>query len=82
MVVEAGQPQLREGVIVCRLAFGGAFVVDVAQLTAVEIDDNLADVLTAESTPKAPLSPALAEEIRRGLADGWLTTEHTAGDVA
>ena len=75
--------RLREGVVVRRMPVSGAFVVDRSRLAAVEITEALAAELTGSAARpvadgQAAQWPAgLAEEIRRGVADGWLI----AGDA-
>ncbi len=79
-MAEPGRPRLRDGVVIRRVPFGGAFVIDAAHLAAVEIDDELADLLTHGSEPMSLLPPAITEGIRQGVADGWLVMEPAEGD--
>jgi hypothetical protein len=68
--------RLRQGVTLHRAPISGAFVVDRSRLAAVEITEALTAVLTAPRPQlSAELPPAAADDIRRGVADGWLIVE-------
>jgi hypothetical protein len=63
--------RLRQGVTLHRAPISGAFVVDRSRLAAVEITEELTAALTGPQPPDE-LPPGLDEDIRRGVADGWL----------
>lgn len=65
--------RLRAGVSLHPMPFGGAFVLDDAQLAARQISSELTRVLAGTaSTPADPPPPLLAAELRLGIDDGWL----------
>ncbi|MEU5306948.1 hypothetical protein ACH4YO_42005 [Streptomyces noursei] len=64
---------LNEGVDLVRMPFGDAFVVDRTRLGVQQVSAHLADLLQQRTAVEQLLPPVLIEEIRRGLADGWMS---------
>jgi hypothetical protein len=70
---------MRDGVTVHRAPICGAFVIDRDHLTAAEISDEVADLLTGGLPDSAAeLPPELRDHIARGVAEGWLISEETS----
>ncbi|WP_414166767.1 hypothetical protein ACMATS_02965 [Streptoverticillium reticulum] len=66
---------LNEGVRLVVMPFGDAVVIDRTRLGVQQISTRLAGLIQQRAVVDLLLPPALTEEIRRGLADGWMSFE-------
>ncbi|MEU7166271.1 hypothetical protein AB0A70_16715 [Streptomyces morookaense] len=66
---------LNEGVRLIAMPFGDAIVVDRTRLGVQQVSARLAGLLQQRGAVDRLLPPTLTEEIRRGLADGWMSFE-------
>ncbi|GHF35658.1 MULTISPECIES: hypothetical protein [Streptomyces] len=66
---------LNEGVRLIEMPFGDAIVVDRTRPGVQQVSARLAGLLQQRGAVDRLLPPTLTEEIRRGLADGWMSFE-------
>ncbi|MFE7115546.1 hypothetical protein ACFU99_09000 [Streptomyces sp. NPDC057654] len=69
---------LRSGIRLVAMPFGDAIALDRAGLGIQRVSTDLVDLLRCLPTGTGEAPAALAEEIRQGLADGWLLAEEVS----
>ncbi|WP_336320523.1 hypothetical protein [Streptomyces lavendofoliae] len=63
---------MSEQVSLAAMPFGGGIVIDRTRLGVQQISDGLAGLLQGGAWVAEEMPSGLAEEVRRGLAEGWL----------